>query len=197
MKDSQFNAAYQNLKRTFWTKERLFQALAILLAVGLSVAIILLKDQIQHLGDYGYIGVFLISIAVSATIILPAPGWLIIATMGTILNPYLVGVISAAGATIGELTGYMLGYGGRLAIKDVPLYQRMVKWMERWGSWAIFVLALIPNPLFDVAGAVSGALRLPVWKFMLYGFLGRLPKHVAYALLGGVGLSILGCLRPG
>lgn len=196
MKQSQFDSAYSTFRKHFWTKERLLQALALFLAVGVSLVIFLMRARIQNLGDYGYIGVFLISIAVSATIILPAPGWIIIATLGTILNPYLVGIISAAGATIGELTGYMLGYGGRIAIKDVPLYERMVKWMHRWGSWVIFVLALIPNPLFDVAGAVAGALRLPVWKFLLFGFLGRLPKHIAYAALGGVGLSILGCLRP-
>lgn len=184
-------------RNRFWNKERLTQVLALLLAIGISVVIFLHRDQLQHLGDYGYVGVFLISMAVSATIVLPAPGWLIIATLGSIWNPYWVGVISAMGATIGELTGYMLGYGGRLAIKDVPLYERMVGWVRRWGSWVIFVLALIPNPLFDVAGAVAGALRMPVWKFMLYGFLGRTPKHIAYALVGGFGLGILGCIRPG
>lgn len=140
---------------------------------------------------------FLLSIACSATIVLPVPGWIIIATLGGILNPYLVGLISAAGATVGELTGYLLGYGGRLALKDAPLYQRMVGWVRRWGGWVIFVLAAIPNPLFDVAGAVAGAMRMPVWKFLLYGGLGRIPKHIVYATLGSIGTGFLSCVRPG
>jgi membrane protein YqaA with SNARE-associated domain len=56
--------------------------------------------------------------------------------------------------------------------------------MRRWGGVTIFVLALIPNPLFDIAGAAAGALKYPVWKFMLYGFLGRWPKSVFYAYVG-------------
>ncbi|MBI2853779.1 MAG: VTT domain-containing protein [Chloroflexi bacterium] len=170
------------------------QVLALALALGISAMIFSFRDQIRALGDYGYLGVFLISIAVSATIVLPAPGWLIIATLGTILNPYLVGLVSALGGTIGELTGYLLGYGGRMAIKNAPMYQRMVGWMQRWGGLVIFVLAAIPNPLFDIAGAAAGALRMPLWKFLLYGSLGRIPKHMAYAILGSWSLGVIGCI---
>lgn len=183
-------------KRHFWSRERLLQVSSLALAIGISALIWTLRDQIQALGTYGYLGVFLIQMAASASIVLPLPSWLIIAAFGSVLNPYLVGMISAMGGTVGELTGYMLGYGGRIGLKDAPLYRRMVGWMNRWGGWAIFVLALIPNPVFDIAGAVAGALRMPVWKFMLYGLLGRTPKHVAFALLGGYGLMALDCIRP-
>lgn len=218
-------------RHRFWNKERLIQILALLVAIGISVTIYSLRDRIEHVATtgsigwfYTYAGVFLISMAVSATIILPAPGWLIFATLGATLNPFLVGVVSAAGGTVGELTGYLLGYSGRATIKNVSLdwrsirwlettaphpvssaakilrsinYPRMVDWMNRRGGWVIFVLALIPNPLFDVAGAVAGALRMPVWKFLLYGFLGRTPKHIAYALAGGFSLGILSCIGSG
>ncbi|MEW6034811.1 MAG: VTT domain-containing protein [Chloroflexota bacterium] len=182
-------------KSRFWTRERYTQVLALALAIGVSALIFSLRGQIRGLGDYGYIGVFIISVAASSTIVLPVPGWLIIATMGTILNPYLVGIISALGATVGELTGYLLGYGGRMAFSNSPLYLRMVTWMKRWGGLVVFVLALIPNPVFDIAGAVAGALRMPVWKFMLFGALGRVPKHIAFAILGGWGAGLLGILQ--
>jgi len=218
-------------RHRLWNKEWLIQVLALLLAVGISVTIFLFRDRIEQAAAtgsvgwyYTYAGVFLISIAVSATVILPAPGWVIIATLGATLNPFLVGIVSAMGGTVGELTGYLLGYGGRPTIRNISLdwrslrwlettaphpvssaakflrsidYPRMVGWMNRRGGWVIFVLALVPNPLFDVAGAVAGAVRMPVWKFMLYGFLGRTPKHIAYALAGGFGLGILGCIGPG
>jgi uncharacterized membrane protein YdjX (TVP38/TMEM64 family) len=118
---------------------------------------------------------------------LPFPTAVLIVNAGLILNPVLVGVISGAGATIGELTGYLAGYSGRMVIKDTPTYERIVGWMRRWGSWTIFVLALIPNPLFDIAGIIAGVLRYPWWKFVLVGMAGRIPKHILYAYSGVLG----------
>ena len=183
----------QNKK--FLTRDRLLQMAAILLSVGISIAIFMFRHEVEDVGNVGYLGVFLISILVSATVVLPAPGWIIIGTLGAVLNPYLVGVISALGGTIGELTGYMLGYGGRSAIKNVAMYQRLVGWMKRWGGLIIFVLAAIPNPLFDIAGMAAGALRMPVWKFMLFGAAGRIPKHIVYAVVGSWGLGAVSMLK--
>jgi membrane protein YqaA with SNARE-associated domain len=115
----------------------------------------------------------------------------LVAALGAILNPVLVGIVSGIGGTIGEMTGYLLGYGGRLAVENIGIYTRMVQWMKRWGSVTIFVLALIPNPLFDVAGAAAGSLRFPVWKFILFGAAGRIPKNIFFAYIGVWGLHFL------
>ncbi|MDP6495052.1 MAG: VTT domain-containing protein [Dehalococcoidia bacterium] len=176
---------------SFWTRERCLQILAIVLAVVISALIFTFRDRLGELGSYGYLGVFLISMAANATIGLPMPGWIIIATLGSVMDPYWVGFISALGGTVGELTGYLLGYGGRIAIQNMPMYQRMVGWVNRRGSLVIFLLALIPNPFFDVAGTAAGALKFPVWKFLVYGTLGRIPKHIAFAMLGGWGINAL------
>jgi membrane protein YqaA with SNARE-associated domain len=52
----------------------------------------------------------------------------------------------------------------------------------------LFLLAAIPNPLFDVAGVAAGALRYPVWGFLVAVLVGKLVKFVAvvYACLHGV-----------
>jgi uncharacterized membrane protein YdjX (TVP38/TMEM64 family) len=135
------------VKKRFWTRERYLQILALLFVVALSVFIILNRQKVGELEEWGYLGVFLISIISSASIVLPVPGWILVATMAfTLNNPLLVGIVSGLGGTIGEMTGYLLGYGGRLAVENVGIYTRMVQWMKRWGSVTIFVLALIPNP---------------------------------------------------
>lgn len=179
------------VKKPFWTKERYLQILTLLFVIALSVLIILNRQKVTELAGYGYLGIFLISIISAASIVLPVPSWILVATLGAILNPVLVGIVSGVGGTIGEMTGYLLGYGGRLAIDNVALYNRMVKWMKRWGSVTIFVLALIPNPLFDVAGAAAGLLRFPVWKFILFGAAGRIPKNIFFAYIGVWGLHLL------
>ncbi|MBL7062199.1 MAG: VTT domain-containing protein [Dehalococcoidia bacterium] len=179
-------------EKRFWTRERYLQILALLFVVALSVFLLLNRDKVAELQVYGYLGVFIISIITCSSIVVPVPGWILIATMAFALNnPFLVGIVSGLGGTIGEMTGYLLGYGGRLAVDNVGLYTRMVRWMKRWGSVTIFVLALIPNPLFDVAGAAAGSLRFPVWKFLLFGAAGRIPKHILFAYIGVWGFQFL------
>ena len=44
----------------------------------------------------------------------------------------------------------------------------------------VFVLALLPLPLFDVAGVYSGGTRLHVAKFFLACYLGKFLKLLVY-----------------
>jgi membrane protein YqaA with SNARE-associated domain len=148
-------------------------------------------EKIDELETYGYLGAFIIAALSSATIIVPVPGLIIIFTLGAVLNPLLLGIISGIGGTLGELTGYLLGYSGRGAIQNIKLYNRMEYWMRRWGGITILVLAAIPNPVFDVAGAVAGALRFPLWKFCLYGGVGRIIKHTLVAYAGAWGMETI------
>jgi membrane protein YqaA with SNARE-associated domain len=146
-------------------------------------------EKIDELKTYGYLGAFVVSALSAATIIVPVPGLIVVFTLGAVLNPWLVGIISGIGGTLGELTGYLLGYSGRVAIKNMRLYHRMEYWMRRWGGITIFVLAAIPNPVFDIAGAVAGALRFPLWKFCVYGGFGRIIKHTLVAFAGYWGME--------
>jgi membrane protein YqaA with SNARE-associated domain len=146
-------------------------------------------EKIDALENWGYLGAFIVSALSAATIIVPVPGLIIIFTLGAVLNPWLLGLVSGIGGTLGELTGYLLGYSGRSAIRNVKLYHRMEYWMKRWGSITILILAAIPNPFFDIAGAVSGALHFPLWKFCLYGGIGRIIKHTAVAFAGAWGME--------
>ena len=180
-----------NLKKSFWIRQRLLQIAAILFAVLISAIIVLFRDRIASLGGYGYLGAFLVPLLCCATIIFPVPGLIIVFTLGAVLNPMLVGVISGVGGTIGETTGYLLGYGGRAAIGNIGLYRRVENWMKHWAPVTLFVLALVPNPIFDLAGAAAGALRIPIWKFLVYSGTGRIIKHIVFALAGAWGMEFV------
>ena len=43
-------------------------------------------------------------------------------------------------------------------------YQRVEAWIKRWGLLVIFAIAAMPNPVFDLAGAIAGAARLGWWR---------------------------------
>lgn len=162
-----------------------------MISVLICTLILVFRGSIAGLGGYGYLGAFLISLICCATIVVPVPGLIIVFTLGAVLNPLLVGLVAGLGATAGEMTGYLLGYSGRAALENATMYKRVETWMRRWGAITIFVLAVVPNPIFDVAGAVAGAIRFPLWKFTVYGGLGRTIKNILFAYAGRYGIEFV------
>lgn len=175
---------------TFWTST-LFRVLVILAVLGISVAIFAFRDQLVQLAALGYVGVFLVSLLGNATIILPAPSLFIVFTAGGVLNPLLVGLVAGVGEALGELTGYAAGFAGRAVIEDYGTYQRLVGWMERRGGITVFVLSAIPNPFFDLAGIAAGTLKYPVWRFLLFCWLGKTFKTMLVAFAGAYSLTLI------
>jgi uncharacterized membrane protein YdjX (TVP38/TMEM64 family) len=174
---------------------RLLRLGGLVLALAITVVVYLLRDRLRDAAGYGYAGLFLISILGNATIVLPVPTLLTAFLGGGVYNPVLVGVISAAGATIGELTGYLAGLGGKAMIENQEIYARFDRWMERYGLWALLVLAAIPNPFFDVAGIIAGISKMRVSTFMLVTWAGKIIKFVLIAYLGAGSMGWLELLQ--
>ncbi len=171
---------------------KLVRVLAVLFVVALSLLVVLYGNRLTRLGAYGYPGLFLLNLLASATLILPAPGLALALAAGATLNPYFVGLAVGSGSTLGELTGYITGASGRGMVENDPNYPRVRGWMARYGLWVIFVLSLVPNPIFDVAGIVSGAMHIPVWKFLAATFCGKVIKSTLVALAGAGAMQALG-----
>jgi membrane protein YqaA with SNARE-associated domain len=162
--------------------------IAVLLGVlALIVVLFLFRDQVQKLQQYGYVGIFLISIAANATIIIPLPGVAITAAMGAIFNPIGVAVAAGLGAALGELSGYAAGFSGQGVFEKQDFYNKVVGWMRDHPRWIFFIILLfsfIPNPLMDIAGMASGALKIPIWKFLLPCAIGKILKMLMFAYAG-------------
>src|SRR5512140_1650154 len=141
-------------------KLTLLRILALLFVLGVTVAIYLMRHQVRHLEMLGYPGIFLFSVLSSATILLPVPGVLFTSVMGAVFNPLWVAVAAGLGASLGELSGYIAGFSGQGIVEKSRYHDRLVSWMNRFGPATIVVLAFIPNPLFDMAGMVAGALKM-------------------------------------
>jgi len=169
-----------------WLKERLIPLLTVLLVIAITAALFLYRDKVAELGNYGYLGAFLVSLVSNATIILPMPGFLLLFALGAAFNPVLVGLAGAIGGTIGEMTCYLLGYSGRGVVQNRRLYDKSVKWLEKWGVLTVFAFAVTPSP-FDVIGMVAGLLRFPFWKFFLACLCGKVIKYIVLAFAGAFG----------
>jgi membrane protein DedA with SNARE-associated domain len=168
---------------------RIVQVLTVIAVVVALCAAIYFRDRLQELKQYGYAAVFLVGLVSNATLILPVPGLAVSSVMGGVFNPWLVGLVGGVGQALGELTGYMAGYSGQTLVDENPIYDRLTRWMQRYGVVTIFVLALIPNPVFDLGGMAAGTLRLPLWKFLASSIAGKVIKNIGFALAGYYGIE--------
>ena len=172
-------------------RQTALRLLVLLAVLGLSVLIFMIRGEARKLAVYGYPGIFLISILANATLLLPAPGVAFVFAMGSVFNPACVAVAAGAGATIGELSGYLAGFSGQPVVERLQLYQRVHAWMRRYGAWTVLVLAAIPSPFFDLAGMAAGALKMPVWQFLIWCLLGKILKMLFFAYTGAYSIPWL------
>ena len=175
-------------------KEKLQNIARVAIIIGLTAASIYLftmRDQIKNLEAYGYPGIFLISFLANATVIVPLPGVIVTSAMGAVFHPFWVAIASGFGAALGELSGYLAGFTGQVIIQKVSKYGKLVHWMKRYGGVAIFLLAFIPNPAFDMAGITAGGLKVPVSRFLFWCLLGKILKMLVFAYSGATILEML------
>lgn len=158
--------------------------IGLLFVIAITILLFIFRDKVKDLEALGIPGIFLLSILSNATLILPVPGLIFTSIWGTIFNPLAVGIAAGLGAAIGELTGYIAGFSGQGVIENRKWYDTVTRWMRKYGGLTILVLAIIPNPLFDIAGMVAGALKMPVWKYLIFSFFGKTIKMVFFAYGG-------------
>jgi len=112
---------------------------------------------------------------------IPLPGELTLVTASVMastdaINPWLVASAAALGAIIGDSIGYAIGRrGGRRMLERLgnrfpkhlgpPHLDRAERTFARWGVWAVFFGRFIAL-LRILAGPLSGALKVPYWKFL-------------------------------
>lgn len=179
-----------------WRREYAY-LLGVAALVSLFAFIFFFLDvDLDELRRFGYLGIFLISLIGSASVILPLPGAAVVVSSGQFVDDVLgipfwlvVGVVASIGETIGELTAYLAGVGGKAVMEDRPGYRRLDSWMRRHGTWTIFGLSVIPNPIFDIAGFMAGAVRMPLWRFVITVFIGKTIKNSVLALAGDASLE--------
>lgn len=163
------------------------------LVVGLTWLLLRMGGRIQQLGRYGYPGIFLVNLLANATLILPVPGVMVTSAFGAVLHPFWVALAAGTGAALGELSGFLAGLsGGRVVLEKIHGHERVEALFARFGEWIILVLALIPNPAFDLAGITAGAMGMPVWRFLLFSWVGKVLKMMVFAYSGATLFEWLG-----
>ncbi|MCJ7791520.1 MAG: VTT domain-containing protein [Dehalococcoidia bacterium] len=159
------------------------------------------------LATYGLLGMLIVAFlggSLLSMIVIPVPYWLLVFTLPSILAPQfqigapiLVGLVSGAGASLGQLFTFMLGYGSRdlsqkLAYRvNRNFYDRAMNLAQKHGSLAVFLMSAIINPFHLPMTFAMASLRFPRWKFFLYSLLGNIVKSSFIAFCGYFGLTSL------
>jgi uncharacterized membrane protein YdjX (TVP38/TMEM64 family) len=124
--------------------------------------------------NHGYLGAFIVTLLGNATIFIPIPFTLAIYLCGSFLNPLILGLVTGAASTIGELSAYIVGRGGRKIIeaKYGHRLDSVRRLIGRYGMLVIFLFALLPLP-DDLLLIPLGMIKYNVWKLITAMFLGK------------------------
>ena len=144
------------------------------------------------IGDYLYLGVFLA--ALIETIIPPIPTMAVFPTAGFIASQnglelpelFLLGIVGGLGASIGSTLIYLIAlklgrtvllrYLKRVKISEKKL-TRVEYWFQKYGDKAVLFGRMIPV-FREIVSIPAGLLKM------------KLPKFLAYTILGSCGWSI-------
>jgi len=173
-------------------------------SVALLAATVLTDRQAAEdwFGALGYAGVFLANLLSTGTVFIPVPGLLavsqaLIVSEADVLSPLAVGLVGGLGMGLGETTAYLTGLAGSHVARETevrgprwiqPAIDRVIKWvswlMTRYGLVTLFVLAVIPDPIFEFAGITAGATRVSFRRYMAVVVTGNCVRGLLLAYVG-------------
>ncbi len=178
--------------RRLWSRpDRRVQIAVLLVGAAMIAAVWALRGYISSIQAVGYPGIFLLSLLGSVSMVLPVPGLISVCGASVVLDPFLVGIVAGAGETIGEASGYAVGYGGGSVVERHRAYPKVKRWMEERGVLVIFAFSAVPNPVFDFVGVAAGAVRYPLLRFFGIVLLGKVLKGVVVAYTCDFGITHL------
>ena len=142
--------------------------------------------------QYGYFGIFLISLIGALSIFFPIPYTVVIFTLGQSFEPLWIAVAAGLGSAVGEFSGYLLGFGGRKAISE-KYKKRMdllVRVFNKFGPVVIFLFALTPLP-DDLLFIPLGVMRYSIVRVFVPAVIGKFCMNLIVAYSGRFSIQII------
>ena len=142
----------------------------------------IVSQLFELFGNFGYLGIFLISFVGSIIVFIPVPYFpiLITAALNKYFDPHLICIFSAAGALAAKIIIFYASYYGRTIINN-RTKKRMApleRLLGRYGWLGAFLAALTPIP-DDLVYIPLGIAKYSPWKFATATFLGKVMLNEA------------------
>ena len=161
------------------------------MSIIIVVVMAVFRERIAQLGNWGYLGAFLINGISSASVVLPAPGGAIILLMAADYHWLPLGIAAGVGGTLGSLTAYLVGAQARPALEKRRFYDGTRRIMNRFGYIILFLLTIPPVSPGDFGGILAGATRYPLRKYLVAVGLASIVKMVALTYGAAISLAWL------
>lgn len=128
------------------------------------------------------LGILVICFLSNASVLLPSASILIVVEYSMLISPFLAVLCGAFGASLGEMTGFYVGlYTGNVYKKNI--YRCVKPIISAHPYIIVFLFSVLPLPVFDVIGILSGVMKLNSSKFFCTCFTGKLIKMLLYVWL--------------
>ncbi|MFA5763385.1 MAG: VTT domain-containing protein [archaeon] len=162
----------------------------------------MIETLMQFLISIGPLGLFIAAIIGNASLFLPLPIDLLIIPLASvdffgigIFTPFILGLIVAVGASIGEFSGYLIGLAGiksfeSMQKQEIEKLKQLKNSLETIGVPLIAFFAFTPLP-FDLIGIAAGLAKYSKKKFFLGCLLGKIPRYIILAYAGYFGITFL------
>jgi membrane protein YqaA with SNARE-associated domain len=155
--------------------------------IAFNVAVYLAPIDYGAFTSFAYVGAFVVTFLANALIAIPIPYIPIVAHIGaTAAMPWLVVVLAALASVLGESVAFLAGRAEEGLVSEHPVYRRVHRVAERplLAGAMLFLFAVPPNPIFDVAGLAAGAVGVPYRVFFVSVFAARLIRLAVIVWLG-------------
>jgi membrane protein YqaA with SNARE-associated domain len=184
-----------------------------LIAISIAGSVLLVKhwEYMMQLERQGYLGLFVISIFAGSPLPIPTPSMILTFTLGSVLNPVLVGLVSGFGNGIGNALIFWTGRGGHAVFRSVFVSEpargnspsrigrffgkigisRTPDFVRRRAFFAVFLLSIYPNPVLTPLILGMGAMRYSFGRFFLAIWAGKTVQSLLLSYLGYFGLRSL------
>ena len=155
--------------------------------VAFNIAVYLAPIDYGAFTSWAYVGAFIITFLANALIAIPIPYIPIVAHIGATAGmPWLVVLLGGLASVLGESVAFLAGRAEEGLVSEHPIYKRVHRVAERplLAGAMLFLFAVPPNPVFDVAGLAAGAVGVHYRVFFVSVFLARLIRLGIIVWLG-------------
>lgn len=151
-----------------------FALLSLLVILAIMLGAYFLQQQMETYLAWGLLGLLVGCFLANATVLLPAPGLLLVCQFSLAYGPLLAAMVGSIGTSLGEMVGFFAGFSGKELLPSKP--GKIAAALKKHPYRLVFIFSLIPLPVFDVVGLVSGALQIDWKRFYIACLLGKFIK---------------------
>jgi membrane protein YqaA with SNARE-associated domain len=138
----------------------------------------------EILAAYGYLGLFLICLIGNSSVLIPFPFALFVYSVGSVCNPFIVGIICGIGSVVGKMVSYLLGRGSHMFLNGRSVGKvTMLEFLEKYGAIGLFLYSMTPLP-DDLVLFPLGVINFSIKKTFIPMLIGKTIFCVVVAFAG-------------